>query len=121
MNDLELDTVDGAGFMALGELEYVKHNRKLWSVLVGRSDQAKINEIVEVWLAEWQRMAEGMLDQCAGMHILGSEGEGIFHDKEQLAKAKSAFRARIQDMREETLRDAANSIKRSLRGKFTER
>jgi hypothetical protein len=119
MNDLELETVEGAGFMAFGELEYVRRSRRDWSVLVAGSHQDKIKEIVEVWLAEWERMADEMLDQCAGMYILGSEGEGIFDDKKRALKATSEFRDRMKRMREETLRDAANSVKKSLRSKFT--
>jgi len=112
MNALELETVEGAAYMAFGELEYAQHNKRLLEAL--KSKPEMLPEIVEVWLNEWERMAEEMIDQCASMYVFGAKGEGIFDHDGQLEKEKSKFRSRIQKMREDSITEAAAELKRLL-------
>ena len=109
MNDIELQVVEGTGFMALGELEYARHNKRLFEAAKAKPDM--LVTMVEVWLNEWVRMADEMIEQCAALHILGSKGEAIFEQQDQIASETAAFKARMQEMRDEGIMDAAKKLR----------
>ena len=101
--------------MEVGELEYARINQSLFEV--AKSDPDMLVKMVEVWLKEWVRMADDMLEQCAGIYILGSKGEEIFNHEDQIAKETAAFKARVQQMREDSFKDAADNIRQMIGGK----
>ena len=115
MNDNELQVVDGAGFMANGEIEYARHNQSIFEA--AKSDPDMLVGIVEVWLNEWVRMADEMIEQCAALYILGSKGEAIFDHEDQIAKETAAFKARMQQMRDDGIKDAADNIQQMIAAK----
>ncbi len=51
-----------------------------------------------------------MIEQCAALYILGSKGEAIFDREDQIAKETAAFKARIQQMRDDGIEDAADNL-----------
>jgi hypothetical protein len=114
MNDIELQVVEGTAFMAFGELGYAQHNKKMF--LAARSNPDMLPDLIQVWLDEWVRMADEMIEQCAAMYVLGSCGKAIFENEDDLARKKSEFKTRMQKMREDAINDAANDLKRGVLG-----
>ncbi len=112
MNDIELQVIEGAGFMANGELEYARHNKNLFPAL--KTNPEMLVGAVEVWLDEWIRMADEMIEQCVALYILGSKGEALFDHEDQIAKETAAFKARMQQMREDGLGDAADNLRQMI-------
>ena len=107
MNDEELEIVEGAGFMAVGELSYARANQKLFEV--AKSNPEMLVSVVDIWLNEWVRMAEEMVEQCAVTYIYGSKGPAVFDNQEQMKEDIDTFITRMQKMRDDAINNGIES------------
>jgi hypothetical protein len=98
MNKDELDTIDGTGFMVHQELSYVRHNKRLWPEIVKAMPLDQVIQVVQTWLAEWERMADEMMVQVAQIHGFGRYGGKFCRSDAQVDQYIADFRSRMEKL-----------------------